>query len=102
METPSTTPRRMTWAIGQVALVLGMSAETFAKKRARLEAEHGFPCKLPGLNAWSEPAVLHWIRTNGGTYRPGKQTIPNDDPEFSGLVAELEADYTGNRQPVAA
>lgn len=101
-ETPSTTPQRMTWPIGHVALVLGMSTETFARKRARLEAEHGFPTKLPGLNSWSAPAIIHWLRTNGGTYGAGAPTISDDDPYILSIAAELEADYAGARQHEAA
>ena len=54
-----------------VAEKLGLAEATFRGKRRRLEDEFGFPPKLPGCNAWSEPAVDRWITTNGETYLPG-------------------------------
>ncbi|TYC65638.1 hypothetical protein FMN63_24970 [Stappia sp. BW2] len=55
----------------EVAKKLSCNETTFRNKRRKLEVEHGFPPKLPGFNAWSEPAVDRWITTNGHTYLPG-------------------------------
>ncbi len=41
----------------EVAKKLSCNETTFRNKRRKLETEHGFPPKLPGFNAWSEPAV---------------------------------------------
>jgi hypothetical protein len=87
-------PVRLTWPASSVAHALGISEATFRLKRAELEAKHGFPCKLPGFNAWSQWAVVHWINSNGGTYGAASApVIPNDDPEIDRIVGGLESEY---------
>lgn len=54
----------------EVAERLNCTESRFRSKRRKLELDHGFPPKLPGCNAWSEPAVSRWIETNGNSYLP--------------------------------
>lgn len=77
----------------QVADMLGFSEAYFLDRRASLEAEHGFPGKLPGLNRYSRAAVLRWIETNGRTYLPAE---PETDPVgVLGLsIRDLEKEYS--------
>lgn len=61
-------PSRLVWSAGQVAHAIGLSEETF--RRQRLEREHRFPAKLPGLNAWSIAAVTGWVNEASGAGGP--------------------------------
>lgn len=114
MERPRTTPEtarkaqvsppaqvtaKLTATAAEVAAMLGIAEGTFREKRARLTAEHGFPPRLPGCNAWSRPAVRRWIATNGGTYLPsdmhplhtvdaGPLSLDALNPEASQLLAD--------------
>lgn len=74
----------------QVAELLGwQSADSFYRHRKALEA-HGFPRKLPGINGWSRPAILRWVRTNGETHLPADLT-PGDRAEGIGIRISGEA-----------
>ena len=95
MDIASADAPRLTWPLATVAHALGLSVDTFSKKRRQLEELHGFPRKLPGINSWSIPAVKHWVATNGGTYLQSQPAIPNDDPEIGAIVSELELEYGG-------
>lgn len=64
----------------EVAERLLISEATFRNKRRSLEMKHGFPPKMPGCNAWSEPAVARWIETNGRSY------LPEPDPKYGSSV----------------
>ncbi|WP_067216639.1 helix-turn-helix transcriptional regulator [Stappia indica] len=114
MERPRTTPEtarkaqgvpprpsspKLTATAAEVAALLGIAEGTFREKRARLTAEHGFPPRLPGCNAWSLPAVRRWIATNGGTYMPadlhplhtvdaGPLSLDTLNPEASQLLSD--------------
>lgn len=83
------TPARTIKAL-EVAQLLGCTETTFRSKRRKLEAEHGFPPKLPGCNGWSLPAVERWIATNGNTYLPGspEDVAVGTDPHFIEIISD--------------
>lgn len=76
------TVRRLTISAGQVATKLGCSVPTFHKHRPALEAA-GFPKKLPGFNAWSEPAVDAWFAQAGlpASPEPAPAATPSGELE---------------------
>lgn len=81
------TPQLLVWTAGQVAFAIGLRSETaFFKRQAELET-HGFPRKLPGLNAWSIAAVKAWVLANGDQ-APAPMPAAVDP-----VSAELEARY---------
>jgi hypothetical protein len=93
MDHPENLPLRMTWSTSHVCHALGVTQETFAKKRKELEAA-GFPRKLPGINAYSIAAVKDWITTSAGQYSgAARLAIPAADAEIDAIVAELEGAY---------
>lgn len=83
-------------AEGVAALLGYRTANSFLTRRRVLEAAHGFPRKLPGLNGWSRAAVLRWVATNGETYLPADL---DDGVRIGGsgmgeLARQLEEDYS--------
>lgn len=82
----------MTCTNGQVAHLLGMSEDTFAR-RLRQKMLVGFPAKLPGVNKYSRPAVVAWISSNGQTTVAQPRGIPQGDPEIEAIVSDLEEEY---------
>lgn len=84
--------RRLTWSKADVCHALGIAEGTFDKHRRRLEAEHGFPRKLPGFGLWSIAAVTDWVRRNAGTYDPVPAVAaPSPSLPPLGLTDEAEA-----------
>lgn len=73
----------MTCTKGQVSQLLGITDRTFDRIRANLK---NFPSKIPGLERWSRPAVVAWIRSNGETASPGAADIAE-------IQADLESHY---------
>lgn len=50
----------------EVAIIMGYaSAAAFLEAAKRRLEPNGFPKKLPGMNAWSWPAIERWLIDNG-------------------------------------
>lgn len=79
----------MTCNKGQVAQLLGISDRTFDRVRGSLT---NFPGKLPGIERWSRPAVVAWIRSNGQP-ADSQPRIVQGDPEIEMLITNLEETY---------
>jgi len=79
----------MTCNKGQVAQLLGISDRTFDRIRGSLT---NFPGKLPGIERWSRPAVVAWIRSNGQPAN-SQQWITQGDLEIELLISNLEDTY---------
>ena len=75
-----------------VAALLGWTKDHFFARRRALEAEHGFPPALPGMQKWSRPAIRRWIATNGRTFLPADLEIVRTGsaaPEIS-IVSDFD------------
>lgn len=96
-----TQPQSLSLKRTEVAALLGISEPTFDRARKKLEEEHAFPSKLPGLPYWSKPAVIAWIKSNGNLTLmnqilvgdPGDMIL--DELEIPDIPAELARRYGG-------
>lgn len=86
----------MTCTAGQVAQLLGMSEDTFAR-RMRQKLLIGFPAKLPGVNKWSRPAVVAWISSNGETSVAQPRGVDRGSDDIAAVASDLEAEYGRGR-----
>lgn len=77
-----------TYTIDQLAVLFQRSAATLRNYLEQLQAEHGFPPKLPCFdNLWSKPAVDRWIENNGRAGAEPVMTLQHEP------VTILEAKY---------
>jgi predicted DNA-binding transcriptional regulator AlpA len=73
----------------KVADLLGYTdVGSFYHKRPMLEARHGFPRKLPGMNGWSSKAILAWIED---PYGETKLSIETAAPPRANRLEEAYA-----------
>nr|WP_321457256.1 hypothetical protein [uncultured Cohaesibacter sp.] len=84
----------------QLSEVLGVTESGFSRAQASLE-ENFFPKRLPGMNRWSRPAVVAWIKASGNLDLMHRILIgePNETEEeelpIPDVPAELTARYGG-------
>jgi predicted DNA-binding transcriptional regulator AlpA len=92
-------PQPLTLNASGVAQLLGLSEETFLKRRAELEAEHQFPRRIPGVGKWSRASVAHWINSSGLQYAPLAAGHEADtSPDLQIAISTLEGAYTSPRR----
>ena len=84
----------------QIVSLLDVTESGFDRARPKLE-EANFPRKLPGMNRWSKPAVIAWIKASGNQdlmlrILIGEPNEPEEEElEIPDVPAELAARYGG-------